>query len=202
MNHKCVFILLCCLSLVCVSHADEDSAAKAFEQLKSLVGDWRGTFEWTGARKSTGSMNAAYYLTGNGSVLVENLIMENVPTMTSVYHLDGADLRMTHYCAAQNQPRLKAERIDLAHGAIDFGFVDITNLRSADAPHVHGLELRVTDSDHVTVTFLFQGNGKESREKVVLKRVDKKSSAKEEDGSYLPAMRATKADPTTALHAE
>jgi len=184
MIRKFLFTVLIALALACFSYAqDDDSAATAFGKLKSLTGDWEGTFEWTGARKGTGSMNAAYYLTGNGSALVENLIMEGAPVMTSVYHLDGAALRITHYCGAQNQPRLKAERIDVAHGAIDFGFVDITNLRSADAPHVHGLELRLTDSDHITVSFLFQSDGKESREKIVLKRVDKKSSEKGKDGS-------------------
>jgi hypothetical protein len=50
------------------------------------------------------------YLTGNGSALVESLIMGGVPTMTTVYHLDEADLRMTHYCGAKNQPRLKAAK--------------------------------------------------------------------------------------------
>jgi hypothetical protein len=173
---KFVFTILTGLAMACVSQAQDNSAATAFGKLKSLVGDWEGTYEWTGARTATGSMNAAYYVTGNGSALVENLIMEGAPVMTSVYHVDGSDLRMTHYCGAQNQPRLKAERIDLAHGAVDFGFVDITNLRSPAAPHVRGLELRLTDSDHVTVTFLFQSDGKESREKIVFKRIDKKSS--------------------------
>ena len=98
--------------------------------------------------------------------------------MTSVYHLDGADLRMTHFCAAQNQPRLKAQRVDLVHGNIDFGFVDVTNLRSADAAHVHGLEMRLIDSNHITLTFLFQSAGKESRERIVLKHVEGKSSEK------------------------
>ena len=172
------FTILIGFALVCVSQAQDDSAATAFGKLKSLVGDWEGTIEWTGARTGTGSMNATYYLTGNGSALVENLIMDGVPTMTSVYHLDGADLRMTHYCGAQNQPRLKAERIDPAHGAVDFGFVDITNLRSADGPHVHGLELRLIDSNHITVTFLFQSGGNESRERIALKRVERKSSEK------------------------
>ena len=182
-----VFNTLSGLALACVAHAQDDSAVAAFGKLKLLAGDWEGTLEWTGARTGTGSMNAAYYLTGNGSALVENLIMENVPVMTSVYHLDGSDLRVTHYCGAQNQPRLKAKRVDLEHSAIDFGFVDITNLRSAAAPHVHGLELRLTDSNHLTITFLFQNDGKESREKIVLKRIDKKSSEKESDGGSRPS---------------
>jgi hypothetical protein len=147
-----------------------------FVRLKSLAGDWKGTFEWSGARTGTGAMNASYYLTGGGSALVENLISDGAPVMTSVYHLDGPGLRMTHYCAAQNQPRLKAERIDSAQGAIDFGFVDITNLKSADAPHVHGLELRLIDPNHITVTFLFQSGGKESRERIALDRAGTRSS--------------------------
>ena len=183
MIRRVFFITLICLVLACISQAQESNGATAFGQLKSLAGDWEGTFEWTGARTTTGSMNAAYYVTGNGSALVENLIMEGVPSMTSVYHLDGADLRMTHYCAAQNQPRLKAERIDLAHGAIDFGFVDVTNLRSPDAGHVHGLEMRLIDSNHITVTFLFQNGDKESRERIVLKRVERNSSEKGNGGS-------------------
>jgi len=172
---KLAYLALGCLLLVHFSEAGESNAAKALEQLKSLAGDWEGTAEWTGARTGTYPMNAAYYTTGNGSALVENLISENAPVMTSVYHLDGNDLRLTHFCAAQNQPRLKAERIDLDNKAIDFGFIDITNLRSPDAPHVHGLEIRLIDPNHITVTFLFRSGSKESRERIVLKRTEKKT---------------------------
>jgi hypothetical protein len=152
---------------------EESKATKALEQIKSLAGDWTGTAEWSGARSGTYPMNASYYVTGNGSALVENLISEGAPVMTSVYHLDGADLRMTHFCGAQNQPRLKADRID--QRAIDFGFVDITNLKSPDGAHVHGLEMRFVDSNHITMTFLFQSGSKESREHIDLKRAGIKS---------------------------
>ena len=96
--------------------------------------------------------------------------------MTTVYHLDGADLRMTHYCAAQNQPRLKASQIDIAKGILNFDFVDATNLRSPDAPHVYGLEMRLLDADHITLAFLFEGGGKRSKELIDLKRIGHKSS--------------------------
>jgi hypothetical protein len=96
--------------------------------------------------------------------------------MTTVSHLDGADLRTTHFCAAQNQPRLKARQIDLAKGILDFEFVDATNLRSSDAPHVYGLEMRLLNADHVTLTFLFEGGGKRSKEFIDLKRVGHKPS--------------------------
>ena len=110
--------------------------------------------------------------------------------MTSVYHLDADNLRATHFCGAQNQPRLKAQRIDLDHGIIDFGFVDITNLRSPDAPHVHGLEIRLIDSNHIIVTFLFQSGGKESHEQISLQRVEKKPARQGNDDKRPPDARA------------
>jgi hypothetical protein len=154
-----------------VSEAQNDTGAAAFERLSALVGDWSGSLEWSGARSGRDAMDATYYATGNGSAIVENLIMAGVPTMTSVYHLDGADLRMTHYCAARNQPRLKANKIDNAQGILDFSFVDATNLSSPDAPHVYGLEMRLLDADHIILTFLFEGGGKGSKERIDLKRV-------------------------------
>jgi hypothetical protein len=176
MNSKIVLFVLALLAFAPLRAADESTGAKALNQLKTLAGNWEGTFEWTGARSGNGAMKATYYPTGNGSALVENLIMDSAPVMTSVYHLDGADLRMTHFCGAQNQPRLKAGQIDLAKGIIDFDFVDITNLRAPHAPHVHGLEMRLIDPNHLRITFLFQSGDKESRENIVLKRVETKPS--------------------------
>jgi hypothetical protein len=172
MNTRIILLIVVgSISFAPLRAADESTAAKALNQLKTLAGNWEGPFEWTGARTGNGTMKATYFTTGNGSAVVENLIMEDAPVMTSVYHLDGADLRMTHFCGAQNQPRLKAKQIDLAKGIIDFDFVDITNLRTPDGPHVHGLEMRLSDPNHLTITFLFQSGDKESRENIVLKRV-------------------------------
>jgi hypothetical protein len=167
-----ILLLTClvCLGAIGKSEAQE-GASSALAQLRSLAGEWEGSLEWTGARTGVGKMNATYYATGNGSAVVENLAVDGVPSMTSVYHLDGADLRMTHYCGAQNQPRLKARQIDVAKGILDFDFVDATNLASPDAAHVYGLEMRLLGADHITLTFLFEGGGKRSREFIDLKRV-------------------------------
>jgi hypothetical protein len=159
------------LVLAYPAYSQKTPAAQVLETLGSLAGEWKGTFEWTGARTDRGTMDATYYTTGNGSAVVENLISNGKPVMTSVYHLDGADLRLTHFCGAQNQPRLKAQRIDPVHGAADFTFVDATNLRSPDAPHVYGLEWRMISSDQITLTFLFQAGNKPSRELIQLRRV-------------------------------
>jgi hypothetical protein len=174
-----MLLLACvvCFSSMGRSEVQEGVNGAALAQLRALAGDWEGSLEWTGARTATGKMNATYYQTGNGSAVVENLTVDGVPSMTSVYHLDGADLRMTHYCGTQNQPRLKARQIDVAKGILDFDFVDATNLRSPDSPHVYGLEMRLLNPDHITLTFLFEGSGKLSREFIDLKRVGRKPSA-------------------------
>ena len=170
MNSKALCIVLSCAATLTALCAEETESSEALGHIKALIGNWRGTFQWTGGRHDSGSMDATYYVTGNGSAVVENLINESTPVMTSVYHLDGRDLRMTHFCGAQNQPRLKARHIDLNRGAIDFEFVDATNLRSPDAPHMHGLEIRLIDANHLTLTFLFQSGSVESREEINLKR--------------------------------
>ena len=172
MNSKVLWIFLGCAVTISALPAEQTESSKALDQIKALSGNWSGSFQWTGGRNDRGSMNATYYVTGNGSAVVENLMNESTPVMTSVYHLDGRDLRMTHFCGAQNQPRLKARHIDLGHGAIDFEFVDATNLRSPGAPHVHGLEIRLIDSNHLTLTFLFQSASVESREEINLKRTE------------------------------
>jgi len=115
-------------------------------------------------------MNAKYYLTGNGTTVVENLIVDGNANMTTVYHLDGSDLRATHYCAAGNQPRLKATSTDDVNKVVKFHMVDITNLPTPEAGHVRDLELRLTSASQITILFTFVGSGKESVERIELAR--------------------------------
>ena len=173
MNARLLSLVLLCAGpggVLLAQTPPQTHAETAFERLRALSGHWQGTFAWSGARTASGKLDAEYYVTGNGSALVENLIMDGAPSMTSVYHLDGADLRMTHYCAAQNQPRLKASAVDLDRGQITFSFVDITNLRSPTAGHVDGLDVHFLGSDHVTLRYHFKANGKDSDELIDLTR--------------------------------
>jgi len=165
------------LILAAAPAAAPTPAAAALEKLRSLAGEWSGTYEWSGAQTGGGTMDVRYSVTGRGSAVLETLIQGGEPTMTSIYHLDGADLRMTHYCGAQNQPRLKASRIDPAKGEIDFAFVDVTNLASPAAGHVHGAQIRMPDPEHLTIVFLFLAGEKKSTERIQLTRVPGKAAA-------------------------
>ena len=152
-----------------IAQAQPTPASNALVKLRALTGEWEGTLEWSGARTGTGTLKASYHLAGNKSAVIEDLMMGNDrdPSMMSVYHLDGADLRMTHYCAAQNQPRLKATRID--EDRIAFSFVDATNL-TAQPAHVEALEIRFVSPSKLILEFTFDAHGKKSVEHIELKR--------------------------------
>jgi hypothetical protein len=133
-----------------------ERSARMFERMKTLVGEWQGTYEWTGGRTGSGELRVTYALTGAGSVLMEHLHQGgDVPSMSSLYHLDGADLRMTHFCGARNQPRLKADTIGAGAEQADFSFVDVTGLTKNG--YVQAATLRILDADHVDITFKFGG---------------------------------------------
>ena len=125
-----------------------------FSRLRALAGEWEGTYAWSGGRDGEGTLRATYQVTGAGSAVIETLVMGGSPSMTSVYHLDDDTLRMTHYCAAQNQPRLKASRIDAGHAIFDF--VDATNL-TVNPGHVHAADLRVHDDNRITLRLTVSG---------------------------------------------
>jgi len=157
------------LLLLVINFIAMADSANSFDHLKSLVGSWEGTAKWSGARTGEYKLDVEYSLTGNGTAVVENLIAEGKTTMTSVYHRDGENLRMTHFCGAGNQPRLVASSTADPQ-KISFKLVDITNLASPDAPHVTGAELVLESSDAMSLTFTFESNGKVSTELIQLHR--------------------------------
>jgi hypothetical protein len=172
MRNYLAAILVSCVSVSAQAQHDESGSLPAssdtFNLIKALAGDWQGSYEWIGKNRK-GPMNARYYLTGNGTAVVEDLIVDGNANMTTVYHLDGADLRATHYCAAGNQPRLKATSTE-DNKVVKFHMVDITNMPTPEAGHVRDLELRLTNPSQITILFTFVGAGKESVERIELAR--------------------------------
>lgn len=125
---------------------------KIFEDLKALVGDWRGMNE------DGESVAVKYSLSANNSVLVEQWFFHNDMEALTLYHLDGASLMATHYCPLGNQPRLelKHRAID---GTLEFEFVSATNLARVEDEHEHSFDLRVIDENTIrrNETYLTEG---------------------------------------------
>jgi hypothetical protein len=104
-----------------------------------------------------------YRVMSAGSAVAEYLGPGTPHEMVSIYHLDGDDLMMTHYCSMGNQPRLVAKS-GPAEGPIVFEFKDVTNLRSPGEAHIHDLVLTFRDADHVVAQWKAYNNGKPSEE--------------------------------------
>ncbi|HSB61114.1 MAG TPA: hypothetical protein VLI67_05305, partial [Vicinamibacteria bacterium] len=87
-----------------------------FERFKALAGEWVAAEDGEMARK--GDLVARYAVTAAGSAVVETIFPGTSHEMVTVYHADGPDLVLTHYCVEGNQPRMRAKNA----GASRFDF--------------------------------------------------------------------------------
>ena len=126
-------------------------AQKAFDRLKSLVGTWQ----------SGAGAKVEYKLTGADSALVETQLPGTKMEMVSVYHLDGKDLVMTHYCAVHNQPTMKLKP-GSDPNTLNFDFVSGSNMKSTDM-HMHSVRIHFLDADHVVSEWTPFINGKKGQ---------------------------------------
>jgi len=118
------------------------AAHKAFESLKKLTGEWEGQ---AGGEK----VGVVYRLTGAGSALMETLLPGTPHEMVSMYHMNGPELVMTHYCAEGNQPHLKFDAAASKPDRFVFTFVSGSNMDPAKDSHIHGVVFRLIDNDHL-----------------------------------------------------
>jgi hypothetical protein len=116
-------------------------AKATFEHLKTLAGEWEGS---VGEGKEAVTGTVRYRIASGGTVVEETLMPGGPHEMISLYHLDGDELLLTHYCSSGNQPRLRLDRAASEPGALRFTFVSGTNMDPAKDHHIHGLTLSTT----------------------------------------------------------
>jgi len=129
------------------------NADAAFARLKTLVGEWEGT-------TNSGKVHLSYELVSGDTALLERESSETMPTMLTVYYVDGGRLLLTHYCDVGNQPRMQVKAFNAGTGELDFQFLDATNLTSPGAGHMHNVKIRIVDNSHLVSEWQFYENGK------------------------------------------
>ena len=145
-------------------------AKTAFKRIKTLAGTWKSQTADLGKadhgkvkdEDHKGDTPVIYKLTGAGSALVETQFPGSDHEMVSVYHLDGEDLRMTHYCAAGNQPRVKLDRVNSKPDELIFVFDGGTNLDPEKDMHIHGVKITFHKDGKVTSAWDGYVGGKKS----------------------------------------
>jgi len=147
------FVVL--LGLALVASAAE-AGPTSFDRFKALAGDWVAAEDGPMARK--GDLVARYHLTGAGTAVVEEIFPGTAHAMTTVYHQDGRDLILTHYCMGGNQPRMRAKPTEGA--TVSFAFDGGTNLDPARDEHMHAATFTFLSADEIRSEWIEHAGGK------------------------------------------
>ena len=110
------------------------AVAAPFERLRNLAGEWVAAEDGEMFRK--GDVVARYAVTASGSAVVETVFPGSPHEMLTVYHADGPDLVLTHYCMEGNQPRMRFDAAESAPNLYTFRFSGGTNIGKS-TKHVH-----------------------------------------------------------------
>lgn len=164
MKSRILIVALAALAgLATISMADQPKhdamgpSNPGFERLKTLIGMWRTKGE--DGKPAT----ISYSLVSNGSALLETLGPEKEPHMVTMYHADGGNVLMTHYCGVANQPRMRASSPAADAKLMEFVFVDCTNLPAPEAGHMHHLTVTFVDKNHFTQEWTWAEKGTEAK---------------------------------------
>jgi len=128
-------------------------AQAAWDSLKKLTGEWEGD---AGGSKAS----IVYRVTSNGNTVMETLFPGTSHEMITMYHLDGAQLVLTHYCSAGNQPRMALDAKASKPGYLVFSFAGGTNLDPQKDGHIHAGRIKLVDDDHIESEWDHWENGK------------------------------------------
>lgn len=156
-------LLLCTLFCLLISLApsswageapkDTVDAQAAFERLKALEGTWHATPEGENlpeeeAAQPMDEVGHEFRVSAAGSVVMETMAAGTDHEMINMYHVDGDDLMVTHYCAGNNQPRMRLNREKSTGKELVFDFVDATNLEDGQ-PHIHAIRIDLLEDGRV-----------------------------------------------------
>ena len=130
--------------------------ASAFQRVKALAGDWVAAEDGEMVKK--GDLVARYAVTAGGSAVVETVFPGQEHEMVTVYHADGPDLVLTHYCVEGNQPRMRAKN---ARGTrFEFAFDGGTNIDPTRDRHMHSASLDLVGADEIRSVWTELADGK------------------------------------------
>lgn len=129
-------------------------ATQAFEKLKALEGEW---IDVDGVFGQKGKVAVTYKVSG-GHAVVETFPVGTPQEMVTVYHLEGNKVVLTHYCSANNQPRMTSS--GLQGNTIAFDFAGGSNIVPGTTSHMHSAKIELTSDDEIKATWQNWSGGK------------------------------------------
>lgn len=131
-------------------------AVPAFQKLQSLGGEWHGTDNRGRA------VRTEFQSSVSRTVVMEVLTPADMPPMMTLYSLDGEAIALVHYCATNNQPRMRAVPNADPIKELSFDFLGAGNLPNPAVGHQHKLVIRFDDDDHFTESWTWREDGKDA----------------------------------------
>jgi hypothetical protein len=148
-------------------------AAAAMAFLATTSGDWvsaSAQHEHGGAATAGNRPVVSVKTKAAGSAVVHTYAQGTPGEMETIFHMDGDQLLLTHYCALQNAPVLKFVKSNKP-GELKFEFQGGTNFDPAIDAHLHESTFVIKDKDTIEQSSTVFANGKANPElKSVLKR--------------------------------
>lgn len=154
------------IATVSPTRADTLTAQQAFDHLKDLQGTWQGEPEGSGEEakaeaEAAGTVTHEIQVSAAGTVVMETMGPDTDHEMINMYHLDGEDLVLTHYCAGGNQPRMRLNRSESTADQLVFDFAGGTNLDPQVDNHIHSARIELVDGDHMESVWKAYSGGEE-----------------------------------------
>ena len=165
MNRNRMAISLVVLLSAVAAYAQAGSQ-QSFDSIKALAGSWEGKTQMGDA------VDVSYRVTAGGSAVMSEIVSQmhgKSDDMITMFNMDGNRLLLTHYCAAGNQPRMQASASPDGK-TITFNFLDATNLKGPEAPHMRQVIFKFLGAAHHTEEWHFAVGGKEMVETFDLRR--------------------------------
>jgi hypothetical protein len=131
------------------------AAAQGFNKLKALDGEW---IDVDGVFGTKGAVAVTYHVSGGGHTVVETFPLNQPEEMVTVYHMDGNDLVLTHYCSGGNQPHMRSK--GLQGDALMFDFDGGSNIDPGKSSHMHSVKIEFLSADEIRGTWSNWSNGK------------------------------------------
>jgi hypothetical protein len=128
----------------------------AFQKLLSLSGAWEGKDEHGMVVKTT------FKAMARNTAVMETLAMSDMDEMVSLYSVDQDRIALIHYCPTNNQPRMQATPDSDDVKELTFEFQGAANLKTPSAGHQHHLVIRFEDANHITETWTWRQNDKDT----------------------------------------
>jgi hypothetical protein len=142
----CLGVLFLSLPLAAESSRDDAQAlpAQAFEQLLSYEGDW---IDVDGNLGMKDEVAVSYRVTSNRSAVIETIFVGKPYEMVTVFHRDGDQIALTHYCSLGNQPNMQS--VALEPNQMAFSLTGGSGFNPEHDRYMHSRKMRTLSADEL-----------------------------------------------------